>query len=136
MNNSGNRKLEECDGVLLALRQSKMLPFFKDLFKIYGLNDLDDLTTLDEALVNDLTETIQANGFPGSADLTCRSDQLMYLGQSVPELRKFKFTPLDRRRLVETLPVVASSILAHRRGLRQTSVKRSRPEMENGGFLR
>lgn len=118
------------EGINLALRQSKMLPFFKDLFKIYGLNDLEDLTAIDEALVKDLEEHIRSNRFGGSANLTKQDEQLRYLGGTVLSLENFTFTPMDRKRLVTVLPKVARSIQEEMSRLSDALVtKRSREEM-------
>lgn len=97
--------------MLLALEETGLRSFFQNLFELYGIYNLEDLLIIDEDVINELENIIQSNGFGGNADFASQQDQIKYLGRTVKQLSNFKFTPLDRKKMLEKLPLVVKKIL-------------------------
>lgn len=94
------------DSVSLAFTKAGLQLCFRKLFGFCGLNNLDDLSAINEDFLAQLEGMVRANDIQESADFTSRFDQIEYLGRMYTnaQLKNFKFSLLDRKKLLVELP--------------------------------
>lgn len=107
------RKKSSIDRELEKVLTDAGLVHFKSLFKLYGINCITDLEFLHKDALESLQVMVRENQFILSVDLQDKFNQINYLGKNPlhGKLENYEFSPIDRKKILEKLPIVVSEHL-------------------------
>lgn len=71
------------------------------LLELYGIRTLNDLTTLDYTIIEDVENSVKNGTFEAIVDLEDKNTRLKFLGYDYKSLNLFKFQPMDTRKLLK-----------------------------------
>lgn len=78
-----------------------MPAYFHNLLEVYGMRNLDDLETLDSALLDELTLWVRNDGAADKLDLGERDTKMKYFGHDVRDFAKYQIPPMDYKKALK-----------------------------------
>lgn len=110
---------EGIDYISAALEEASIPPNFKLLFELYGLTSLEDYTMIDSDVLDDLEDCIGGNNFHGRADMSSKTQQMIYLGHEICSSKngKYSFANMMRRKILSKLQPIVLRLLQEKKTL-------------------